>query len=213
MNDILKELLEKYPDLEVCKTDIIMAFELISKCYRENGKVLTCGNGGSASDSEHIVGELMKSFKSGRFLPAGFKERVTNIFPESSDYLLQHLQGALPAISLTSNSVLTTAFANDVAADMIFAQQVLGYGSPGDILIGISTSGNSTNVIRALQVAKAKNLVNIGLTGLTGGKMIDLCDVIIRVPRISTPDIQELHLPVYHALCLMLEREFFDDQL
>ncbi len=210
MNDILNALWEKYPDLETCKSDILMAFELISKCYRKNGKLLICGNGGSASDSEHIVGELMKGFKSNRFLPLQFKEKIQNIFPEISDYITGHLQGALPAISLTSNSVLNTAFANDVAADMVFAQQVFGYGNPGDILWGISTSGNSINVIRALQVAKAKEMVNIGLTGLTGGKMLNLCDVIIRVPRISTPDIQELHMPVYHAMCLMLEQEFFE---
>ena len=213
MNDILNELWEKYPDLKACSSDIVMAFELISKCYRGNGKVLICGNGGSASDSEHIVGELMKSFKSARFLPPEFTERIINHFPENSDYILGHLQGALPAISLTSNSALNTAFANDVAADMIFAQQVLGYGNPGDILLGLSTSGNSVNVIRALQVAKAKDMINIGLTGLSGGKMIDLCDIIIRVPRMSTPDIQELHLPVYHAICLMLEKEFFENNI
>jgi len=213
MDEILKELWGKYPDLETCKTDIVMAFELISNCYHKNGKVLVCGNGGSASDSEHIVGELMKGFKSSRLLPLKFKERIKNIYPEVSDYLSGHLQGALPAISLTSNSALNTAFANDVAADMIFAQQVYGYGNPGDILWGISTSGNSTNVIRALQIAKAKEMINIGLTGLTGGKMHDLCDVIIRVPRVSTPDIQELHLPIYHAICLMLEREFFENKI
>jgi D-sedoheptulose 7-phosphate isomerase len=155
----------------------------------------------------------MKGFKSSRFLSGEFKEKVQNLFPEYSDYITDHLQGALPAISLSSCSVLNTAFANDVAADMIFAQQVFGYGNAGDILLGISTSGNSTNVIRALQVSKAKEMVNIGLTGLTGGKMLDLCDVIIRVPRISTTDIQELHLPVYHALCLMLEEEFFENNI
>lgn len=213
MNNVLNELLEKYPDLETCKADILLAFEVLSNCYHKKGKVLVCGNGGSASDSEHIVGELMKGFKSERYLPREFKERVQNFFPEYSEYITAHLQGALPAISLTSNSALNTAFANDVAADMIFAQQVLGYGNPGDVLWGISTSGNSVNVIRALQVAKAKDLINIGLTGLTGGKMLDVCDVTIRVPRMSTPDIQELHLPVYHAICLMLEQEFFENNI
>jgi D-sedoheptulose 7-phosphate isomerase len=211
MNEILNELWEKYPDLQTCEADIVLAFQLISKCFRDKGKILICGNGGSASDSEHIVGELMKSFKSKRFLPEEFREKVINRFPEDSAYILNHLQGALPAISLTSNSALNTAFSNDVASDMIFAQQVLGYGTPGDVLLALSTSGNSINVIRALQVSRAKGLINVGLTGLGGGKMNELCDVLIRVPRISTPDIQELHLPVYHALCLMLEQEFFEN--
>jgi D-sedoheptulose 7-phosphate isomerase len=211
MNEILNELWEKYPDLQTCEADIVLAFQLISKCFRDKGKILICGNGGSASDSEHIVGELMKSFKSKRFLPEEFREKVINRFPEDSAYILNHLQGALPAISLTSNSALNTAFSNDVASDMIFAQQVLGYGTPGDVLLALSTSGNSINVIRALQVSRAKGLINVELTGLGGGKMNELCDVLIRVPRISTPDVQELHLPVYHALCLMLEQEFFEN--
>ena len=210
MEETLKELYKKHPDLKACEADIILALELISKCYREKGKVMTCGNGGSASDSEHIVGELMKGFKSKRLLPYSFREKINNFYPEVGEYIADHLQGALPAISLTSNTPLNTAFANDVATDMVYAQQVYGYGNPGDILIGLSTSGNSVNVIRALQVARVKEVVTIGLTGLTGGKMAELCDVIIRVPRISTPDIQELHLPVYHALCLMIEQEFFE---
>lgn len=210
MNKVLNDLIGKYPELEICKADILTAFEMLCKCYRTEGKILTCGNGGSASDSEHIVGELMKGFKSKRLLPLSFKEKITGLFPDDGDYLGTHLQGALPAIALTSNSTLNTAFANDVAADMIFAQQVYGYGNKGDVLIGLSTSGNSVNVIRALQVAKAKDMTTIGLTGRSGGKMKDLCDATIRVPQDSTPDIQELQLPVYHAICLMLENEFFE---
>lgn len=210
MNEILNELWEKYPDLQACEADIILAFQLISKSYRNKGKILICGNGGSASDSEHIVGELMKSFKSKRFLPEDFREKIVNLFPQDSAYILNHLQGALPAISLTSNSALNTAFSNDVAPEMIFAQQVLGYGNPGDVLLALSTSGNSINVVRALQVSRAKDLITVGMTGLSGGRMVELCDVLIRVPRLSTPDVQELHLPVYHALCLMLEQEFFE---
>jgi phosphoheptose isomerase len=209
MNKVLNDLIERYPELEICKEDIFSAFKLMGKCLREKGIILTCGNGGSASDSEHIVGELMKGFKSARVLPTSFKDKINSLFPKDGDYLVSHLQGALPAIALTSNSTLNTAFANDVAADMIFAQQVYGYGSKGDVLIGLSTSGNSANVIKALQVAKAKDMINIGLTGASGGKMNDLCDVTIRVPQYSTPEIQELHLPVYHAICLMLENEFF----
>ena len=210
MSEVLNILTDRYPDLNVCKNEIFGAFEFLKKCYLENGKVMTCGNGGSASDSEHIVGELMKGFKSNRSLPLSFKDKINSIFPQDGIYIGNHLQGALPAISLSSNSTLNTAFANDVAADMIYAQQVYGYGNKGDVLIGLSTSGNSLNVIRALQVAKAKEIITIGLTGITGGKMKDFCDVTIRVPRTSTPDIQELHLPVYHAICLMLENEFFD---
>ena len=209
MNKVLNALIEKYPTLLNCKEDIYKAFELIRKCYLESGKVMTCGNGGSASDSEHIVGELMKGFNSKRLLPATFKDKFRELFPDDGEYLGSHLQGALPAIALTSNSTLNSAFANDVAADMIFAQQVYGYGKTGDVLIALSTSGNSVNVIRAIQVAKAKDMITIGLTGNSGGKMKDLCDVTIRVPQTATPDIQELHLPVYHAICLMLENEFF----
>ncbi len=209
MNNVLKNLLEKYPDLEVCREDLYKAFEMMSKCHLGNGKILTCGNGGSAADSEHITGELMKGFKSERPIPSAVKTKIISLFPEDGDYICNHLQGAIPAISLTSNSALNTAFANDVAPDMIFAQQVYGYGNKGDILIGISTSGNSINVLRALQVAKAKGLNTIGLTGQTGGEMKKFCDILIRVPRNSTSDIQELHLPVYHAICLMLENRFF----
>jgi len=209
MNRFLDDLIERYPDLAVCKEDIVSAFELMCRCYRGNGKVLICGNGGSASDSEHIVGELMKGFRSRRTLPSSFKDKISDLFPDEGEYISSHLQGALPAIALTSNSTLNTAFANDVAADMIFAQQVYGYGNKGDILIGLSTSGNSANVLKALQVARVKGLINIGLTGLSGGKMKDLCDLLIRVPRTSTHEIQELHLPVYHVVCMMLENEFF----
>jgi len=210
MNKELNNLIIKYPELDVCKEDIFSAFEMMCNCYRGNGKILTCGNGGSASDSEHIVGELMKGFYSKRVLPASFKDKVNSLFPDDGAYLHGHLQGALPSIALTSNSTLNTAFANDVAADMIFAQQVYGYGNKGDVLIALSTSGNSLNVIRALQTAKAKDVITVGLTGQTGGKMKNHCDVTICVPGTSAAEIQELHLPVYHAICLMLENEFFE---
>src|ERR1035437_9106964 len=199
MNNVLNNLINKYPELEICKEDIFSAFELMSKCYHGNGKILTCGNGGSASDSEHIVGELMKGFCSKRLLPASFKDKINSLFPDDGNYLYNHSQGALPSIALTSNSTLNTAFANDVAADMIFAQQVYGYGNNGDVLISLSTSGNSLNVLRALQIAKVKELIIIGLTGQTGGKMKGLCDVTICVPKTSTTDIQELHLPAYRS--------------
>ncbi|MFD0714373.1 SIS domain-containing protein [Paenibacillus sp. GCM10027626] len=205
----LSQLIRKYPELAVCEADITAAVDRIAASYRAGGKLLVCGNGGSASDSDHIVGELMKGFMSKR--PLSETERVQFVaqFPESGSYLADHLQGALPAISLIGSTALTSAYANDVAADMIYAQQVFGYGIPGDVLLGISTSGNSANVVRALQTAKVKRVTTIGLTGRNGGQMNDLCDIVIRVPWDSTPDIQERHLPIYHTMCVMLEQQFF----
>ncbi|NHN34225.1 D-sedoheptulose-7-phosphate isomerase [Paenibacillus agricola] len=209
MNVTLAEMCNKYPELDVCLPDLEKAFALLKQTYRGGGKLLLCGNGGSASDSEHIVGELMKGFRSKRVLSEAAESAFLAQFPEDGDFLAAHLQGALPAISLVSHSALITAFANDVSAEMIFAQQVYGYGKPGDTLLGLSTSGNSANVKRAMQVAKVQGLHTIGLTGRHGGQMSELCDVTIRVPWDLTPDIQERHLPIYHALCIMLEEEFF----
>jgi D-sedoheptulose 7-phosphate isomerase len=190
-------------------SSIQAAFALLQSMYQQGGKLLICGNGGSAADSEHIVGELMKAFNLPRPLPVSVRDKFIAAFPNDGAALASKLQGALPAISLVSHTSLFTAFANDVASDMVFAQQVYGYGKAGDALLGISTSGTSKNVIYALQVARTLGLRTIGLTGHNGGKMPDLCDVTICVPYESTPDIQERHLPVYHALCLMLEEAFF----
>ncbi len=209
LNIALGRLINRYPELEACFGDIERSFELIKASYRQGGKMLVCGNGGSASDSEHIVGELMKGFMSKRPVSEQVRERLMAEFPGEGGYLADHLQGALPAISLVGHSALISAFANDVAPDMIFAQQVFGYGQPGDVLLGISTSGNSRNVIHALQVARALGLGTIGLSGGDGGRMKPLCDAAIVVPWSGTPDIQERHLPIYHALCIMLEGEFF----
>ncbi|MBM7568745.1 D-sedoheptulose-7-phosphate isomerase [Paenibacillus sacheonensis] len=209
MDDVMGMLMKKYQELEECRQDIVRAYELLKESFRQDGKLLICGNGGSASDSEHIVGELMKGFMSRRVLSAEEQGLFARAFPEEGAYLSGHLQGALPAISLASPSALLTAYSNDVAPDMMFAQQVYGYGRPGDTLLGLTTSGNSPNVIRALQVAKVKGVQTIGLTGKTGGRMKELCDVTIRVPSDSTPVVQEWHLPIYHALCMMLEKEFF----
>ena len=209
MSLILDRLMRKFPDLAECREDIEQAFETLKKTYRGGGKLLVCGNGGSAADSEHIVGELMKGFMSKRPLPDAEREAFSAVFPQDAGFLSDHLQGALPAISLVSQSALIAAVANDVSPDMIFAQQVYGYGRPGDTLLGLSTSGNSANVVRAVQVAKVKGLHTIGLTGRGGGRLKEICDVTIRVPMDSTPDIQERHLPIYHALCMMLEEEFF----
>lgn len=208
MNKHIKKLIAKYPDLEQCEQSILTAFEKIKDSYKNGGKVLIAGNGGSAADSEHIVGELMKGFILNRPIPEDMKEKL-KVVNNGDDYLGENLQGALPAISLVSQTALLTAFSNDVAPDMIFAQQVYGYGKEGDVFIGLSTSGNSRNIINAAKVAKALEMTTIAFTGRDGGRLKDIADVIIRVPFDSTPDIQERHLPIYHTLCIMLEEEFF----
>ncbi|GGH84815.1 D-sedoheptulose 7-phosphate isomerase [Pullulanibacillus pueri] len=212
MNHYILEVIDKYPELSGCADDIEDAYQLLKDCYTEKHKVLLCGNGGSAADCDHIVGELMKGFLLKRPVGAAFKEQLAHIAPEDATYLADHLQGALPVISLVSQSALMTAFSNDVASDIVFAQQVYGYGDPGDCVIGISTSGNSKNVLYALKVAKAKGLKTIGLTGRTGGEMESLCDITIKVPSDETFEIQERHLPIYHCLCMMLEEAFFSHE-
>lgn len=182
---------------------------LLKKTYEQDGQLLVCGNGGSGADSEHIVGELMKEFAIRRPLGEEEKARLTEVSKEYGELLGTHLQGSLPAIPLTGNIALSTAFANDAVPELVFAQQVYGYGRAESALLGISTSGNSKNVIYAIEVARAKKMAVIGMTGESGGKMKELCDVCICVPAELTYQIQELHLPVYHTLCLMIEEEFF----
>ena len=203
-------LIDRYPKLIVCKDDIIKAYDILETAFSNERKLLVCGNGGSASDSEHIVGELMKEFKLKRKVYANQAEAMKNIDPEMGATLAENLQGALPAICLTGHSALTTAFMNDANADIIFAQQVNGYGKENDVFLGISTSGNSKNVCYAAITAKAKGLKVIGLTGAKDSKISKLGDCCIRVPETETYKIQELHLPVYHCLCMMLESHFFD---
>lgn len=202
-------LIDRYPKLIVCKDDILKAYEILEEAYSQERKLLVCGNGGSASDSEHIVGELMKEFKLKRKVYADQAEAMKSIDPEMGETLAENLQGALPAICLTGHSSLTTAFMNDANADLVFAQQVNGYGKANDVFLGISTSGNSKNVCYAAITAKSKGLKVIGLTGQKESKMTKLGDCCIRVPETETYKIQELHLPVYHCLCLMLEDHFF----
>lgn len=209
MHSAISRLFERYPDIRSCENDTDAAFQLLNDTFASGGKLLVCGNGGSAADSEHIVGELMKGFMLRREVPATDRSAFTGLFGEVGDYLASHLQRALPAIALVSHSALSTAFINDVAPDMVFAQQVYGYGKPGDAVLGLSTSGNSKNVLHALQVAKARGLRTIGMTGESGGLMREVCNVTIRVPYRSTPEIQERHLPIYHALCIALEDVFF----
>ena len=204
-------LITRYPQLESCKADIARAYEILLETYKQDRKLLVAGNGGSASDSEHIVGELMKEFRLKRKVYAEQADAMMAIDPEMGKVLAENLQGALPAICLTGHSALTTAFMNDANADLIFAQQVNGYGKTGDVFLGISTSGNSKNVCYAAITAKAKGLKVIGLTGAKESKLSSLADVCIRVPETETYKIQELHLPVYHCLCLMLEDYFFGE--
>lgn len=193
--------MKRYPMLVGMREEIELVFEMIKDSYEKGGKLLVCGNGGSAADSDHIVGELMKGFYKQRKLPAAEKIR----FGEQGE----KLQGALPAIALSQHSALSTAFLNDVDPDMVFAQQVYGYGVEDDVFLGLSTSGNSVNVISAAKVAAAKGMKVIAMTGKDGGAMRELCDVCLIVPAQMTADIQEFHLPIYHALCAMLEDYFF----
>ena len=209
MEEQLQILMERYPQLAVCKEDIKKAYELLESAYMQGKKLLVCGNGGSASDSEHIVGELMKEFKLKRRVFGKQAAALKEIDPELGQVLADNLQGALPAISLTAHSSLQTAFMNDVVPELVFAQQVNGYGNEGDVFLGISTSGNSMNVLYAAVNAKAKGLKVIGLTGGNENKLMKYTDVCIQVPETETYKVQELHLPVYHFLCLMLEERFF----
>lgn len=202
-------LIDRYPKLNVCKNDIIKAYEILEDAYSQDHKLLVCGNGGSASDSEHIVGELMKEFRLKRRVYADQAEAMRAIDPDLGITLAENLQGALPAISLSGHSSLTTAFMNDANADLVFAQQVNGYGKTNDVFLGISTSGNSKNICYAAITAKAKNMRLIGLTGERESKLSHMADCCIKVPETETYKIQELHLPVYHCLCLMLEEHFF----
>ena len=204
----LLELLRRYPDLARCRTSILSSYNILKETFLNNGKLLVCGNGGSASDAEHISGELMKGFLKKRPLTPELEERFLKIAVGAENWV-HLLQRGLPVIPLTSNGALASAICNDQALDLVFAQQVVGYGKPGDTLLAISTSGNSANVIRAVYTAKALDLKTIGLTGMDGGELKHLCDVVIRVPAAPVYAVQELHLPVYHTLCLMLETEFF----
>lgn len=205
----IEQLISTYPELEACASSIEAAYETLRDSYRHGGKLLVCGNGGSASDAEHVVGELMKGYLRKRPVPQQTRERLESAGPQDAAYLAAQLQGALPAISLVSQSSLVSAVANDTAADMVFAQQVYGYGREGDVLLALSTSGSSRNLVRAAQAARALGLRTIALTGPTGGALKPLCDVCICAPGESTPAIQERHLPIYHTLCAMLEEEFF----
>jgi phosphoheptose isomerase len=211
MNKQLEFLIERYPALSVCKDDIEKAYEILEECFATGHKLLIAGNGGSCSDGEHIAGELMKGFKLQRKCSEEFAERLKSIDAERGAELAEKLQGGLPTIALDNHQALNTAYINDVANGglLTYAQQVYGYGKAGDVLLGISTSGNSKNVAYATVVARASGMKVIGLTGAKGGNLANVADVTIKVPATETYMIQELHLPVYHCLCLMLECRFW----
>lgn len=204
-------LVERYPSLESEKNSIISAYLLLEECYVNGGKLLVAGNGGSAADAEHIVGELMKGFKLSRKPKTDFAKKLIGENEELGTILAQNLQGALPAIALDGHLALSTAYMNDCEPLLCFAQQVNGYGKSGDIFLGISTSGNSKNVLYAAITARARGMKVVGLTGAKHNKLEQISDVCIKVPADETYMIQELHLPVYHCLCLMLEEEFFGE--
>ena len=208
---MLKELMMRYPQLQICQDQIKAAAKAMIACYEAGGKVLICGNGGSCSDSDHIVGELMKGFLKKRPLSQKVKDQMKANTALVDDELLSRLQGGLPAIALPAIPALNSAFCNDVDPELVYAQPLMGLGRQGDILIAISTSGNSKNVFGAVKVAKALGLTVIGLTGSTGGKLKEHADISVCVPETETFKIQELHLPVYHYLCAATEAHFYQD--
>lgn len=207
----INSLIKRYPILKECENSIIRTYDILEECFLAGHKLLIAGNGGSNADAEHIVGELMKGFKNLRKCQDSFADKLKAIDPIRGVELAEKLQGGLPAIALAGNQSLGTAFTNDVSEGglFVFAQEVYGYGKEGDVLLGISTSGNSINILNSVVVAKALGLKVVGLTGKAGGELAKICDVSIKVPVNETYMVQELHLPVYHCLCLMLEENFF----
>ena len=202
-------LLARYPQLISCCDDIYKAYLVMEEAYSKDHKLMIAGNGGSAADSEHIAGELMKRFKTPRKVPLEFAEKLRTVDPIRGSELAKSLERGLMAIPLVAHEALSTAYINDVDGLGVFAQQLYGFGRPGDVFLGISTSGNSKNIMNATVVARALGIKVIGLTGAKGGELAQLADIAVRVPETETYMIQELHLPVYHTWCLMLEDHFF----
>ena len=215
LDDKLKKhtelLISRYPALKSVKQDIIDAYLVMEECYSHDGKLLIAGNGGSAADSEHMAGELMKRFRNPRPVSSEFAAKLKETDPVRGENLAKNLERSLMAIPLVAHEALTTAYINDVDSLGVFAQQLFGFGRPGDVFLGISTSGNSQNIMSATVVARALGIKIIGLTGAKGGELAGVCDVCVKVPENETYMIQELHLPVYHCWCLMLEDKFFGD--
>ena len=209
LNKFVDELIERYPVLNGSREDIVQAYLTLEESYLHGGKLLVAGNGGSSADANHIVGELMKGFCLPRKMSEDFADKLKAVDEVRGAVLAEKLQGALPAIALDNHNALNTAFLNDVDGALMYAQQVNGYGNAGDVFLGITTSGNAGNVMYAAVVAKAKGMKVLGLTGKTGGKLAGVADVCIRVNETETYKVQELHLPIYHCLCLMVEKRFF----
>lgn len=209
----INQLIERYPLLKPCEDNIAKAYSLLKDCFLNGNKLLIAGNGGSCSDSEHIVGELMKGFKKSRKIDQDLAQNLLKIDEKQGHILIERLQQGLPAISLSGHQSLNTAIINDIdnGGQFIFAQQVLSYGIKDDVLLAISTSGNAKNIYNACLVAKAKKMKVILLSGKDGGIINNIADCSIIVPNNETYIIQEYHLPIYHCLCLMLEETFFED--
>ena len=207
--DYLRQLIERYPQLSLIRDNIEKAYLLLEELFTSNGKLLIAGNGGSAADADHIAGELMKSFVKKRPPSRDFVQNLYKIDPQRAVYLSENIQQGLPVIALSGHTALLTACINDIDGEIIYAQQVYGFGNPGDVFLGISTSGNSKNIYNAMITAKAMGLKTIALTGASGGLIKNIADVSIIAPEKETYKIQELHLPIYHALCLMIEEHFF----
>jgi D-sedoheptulose 7-phosphate isomerase len=207
--ELLQQFFDRHKELVYLEVQVKQAIDVIVKAFRNGNKLLVCGNGGSSADADHIVGELMKGFEKKRPLHSSHQEILREQYGERGARLASALQQGLPAISLSAHSALITAVANDLGGEYIFAQQVAGFGKSGDVLWAISTSGNSANVIDALIVAKAAGLTTIGMTGETGGEVETYCDVLLNVTGTATAGVQELHLPLYHLICRLIEKEMF----
>ena len=211
IKDILEDLIRRYPVLSCAKDDIAAAYEAMKDCYDRGGKLLIAGNGGSCADADHIVGELMKEFKKRRPVSSELRKALVQADPAEGEALADKLGYSLMALSLSNQQTLNTAFSNDVDGDYIYAQQILGYGRRGDVYLAISTSGNSRNILHAVPVAKALGIKVVGLSGRTGGKLKAKADITICAPEDETYKVQELHLPIYHTLCMMLEDTYFPE--
>lgn len=211
--EALEALIKRFPILFPLQEKILASLLLLENAYRNGAKILICGNGGSAADSLHIVGELMKSFTLPRPLSSTMVRQLEQFYPNEAAYYKRYLQETVPAISLTSETSLLTAYSNDAAPELAFAQQVLGYGQPGDVLWAISTSGNSSNILHAARIAKAKGLSVMSMTGQSGGNLKNLSDILLNVPSNITHHVQELHIPIYHLLCQILEIELFGESM
>lgn len=209
---IIEKLDERFPELIIQTKGIMNTIESLVNCFNSGNKILVCGNGGSASDAQHIVGELMKNFKIKRELTRSLKERIKDIFETTSNYVFENIQFGLPTMSLMNETALVSALCNDSKSDLVYASQVLSLGRENDILLAISTSGNSENIINVCKMAKVRNMKVIGLTGNDGGKLNGCCDILIKAPSSETFIIQEYHLAIYHAICAAVENEIFGEQ-